>query len=217
MNLFITSAYAQDQAPGAPEAGVNAPAVAPESPDLGHGAADATHAEVGHEAAGEHGGAFPPFDPTYFGSQILWLVLTFGFFYWILSKKILPRLGGILEVRSDRIAADLGEAERMRAETDAAVAAYEQALAEAKKKAGAIAQDTRDKVKADLDARRGAIEADLSSKLVAAESRIADIKAKALAEVEEIATETTEAIVTALIGQSSRDEAAAAVSSVRKA
>lgn len=129
---------------------MNVPAVAPESPELGHGA-EGTHAEVGHEAAGEHGGAFPPFDPTYFGSQILWLALTFGFFYWILSKKILPRMSGILETRQDRIGADLAEAERFRAETDAAIAAYEQALAEAKAKAGAIATETREKVTADLD------------------------------------------------------------------
>lgn len=217
MTSFITTAQAQEQAPGAPEAGIDVPPVAPESPELGHGGQTDTHAEVGHEAAGEHGGAFPPFDPTYFGSQILWLVLTFGFFYWILSKKILPRMTGILEVRRDRIAADLGEAERMRAETDAAVAAYEQALAEAKKKAGTIAAETRDRVKSDLDARRAAIEANLATKVGEAEARIADIKARALGEVNDIATETTEAIVSALIGQGSRDEAAAAVASVRKA
>lgn len=215
MTLFITPAQAQDQAPGAPEAGVNVPAVAPESPELGHGA-EGTHAEVGHEAAGEHGGAFPPFDPTYFGSQILWLALTFGFFYWILSKKILPRMSGILETRQDRIGADLAEAERFRAETDAAIAAYEQALAEAKAKAGAIATETREKVTADLDSRRKAADADLGAKLAAAEARISEIKTQAMAEVDTIATDTTTAIVEALIGSADRNEAAGAVAGVRQ-
>lgn len=211
MTLFITPAFAQTQAPGAPEAGISVPPVAPESPELGD-----THSEVGHAAEAEHGGAFPPFDPTYFGSQLLWLAITFGFFYWILSTKLLPRLGGILEVRQDRIGADLKEAERSRAETDAAIAAYEQALAEAKQKAGVIAADTRASLNADLDSRRKAIEADLSARVAEAEARIAAIKSQALAEVDAIATETTEAIVATLIGDSSQAEAAAAVASVQK-
>ncbi|WP_425485426.1 F0F1 ATP synthase subunit B [Chthonobacter rhizosphaerae] len=215
--MFITPAFAQTQPPGAPEAGVNVPPVAPESPELGHGAPpEGAHTEIGHEGVEDHGGAFPPFDPTYFGSQLLWLAITFGFFYWVLSKKLLPRLGGILEVRQDRIGADLAEAERSRAETDAAIAAYEQALAEARQKAGVIATETRERLNADLDARRKAIEADLTARVADAETRISAIKAQALNEVDAIATETTDAIVATLIGQSSPAEAAAAVATVRK-
>lgn len=202
MTLFITEAKAAEEAPAAHGA-------------VGQGA-EATHAEVGHAAPGEHGGAFPPFDPTYFGSQILWLAITFGFLYWYLSKKILPRMEGILETRQDRIGADLAEAERFRTETDAAIAAYEQALAEARQKAGAIAGETRAKVATELDARRKAVDADLGNRLAAAEARIADIKSKALAEVDTIATDTTAAIVETLIGSADRDEAAGAVASVRQ-
>ena len=55
-------------------------------------------------------GAFPPFDPSTFPSQILWLAITFGLFYLFLKRVVLPRIGGILEVRRDRIAQDLDQA-----------------------------------------------------------------------------------------------------------
>ena len=204
MTLFITPAHAQET-PAAPVVVV--------VPEAGHG--EATTTEVGHEAAG--GGVFPPFDSSTFASQILWLAITFGLLYWVISRIAAPRIASILEVRRDRIAGDLAEAERMRGETDAAVAAYEQSLAEAKQKAGVIATETRERVNRDLEARRHGVEADLSTKLADAEAKIGAIKSAAMAEVDAIATETTEAIVNALIGQGTRDEAASAVSTVRKA
>lgn len=212
MTWFVTPARAED-APAAPADG--AAAAAPAA-DAAHGADPAAHAtgEVAHE--GGHEGVFPPFNSETFGSQLLWLALTFGLLYWLVAKKIAPRIGSILEVRRERIEADLAEAERARAETDAAIAAYEQALAEARAKAGAIAADTRAAVTKDVDARRVAAEAELSRRLAVAETDIAAIKTKALAEVDAIAVDTTEAIVAALIGQGTRDEAAAAVAAVAK-
>jgi F-type H+-transporting ATPase subunit b len=217
MTGLITPAFAQET-PAAPAEGT-APA------DAAHGSegaapADAAHGEavnteVGH-ADGGHTGVFPPFDSSTFASQLLWLAITFGVLYWVIARIASPRIASILEVRRDRIAGDLGEAERLRGETDAAIAAYEQSLADARRNAGAIAADTRDKVAKELDGKRHAIEADLTAKLADAEARIADIKSKALAEVDGIATDTTEAIVGALVGSSSRDEAAAAVGAARK-
>lgn len=118
-----------------------------------------------------------------------------------MSKVALPRLSGILEDRRDRIAGDLAEANRLNEESNAAIAAYEQALAEARDKAHGIAQETRDKLKADIDRRREETEEQLSGKLAAAEKRIAEIKDEALASVGEIASETTSALVESLVGK----------------
>lgn len=171
------------------------------------------------EAGAEHGakGVFPPFDPTYFASQILWLAITFGLFYLLLKRVILPRLAGILDARRDRIAADLDEAGRMKTEADAAVAAYEQELTEARAKGGAIAQQARDAAKTEAETARKAIEADLEKKLSAAESRISEIKASAMNEVGSIAEQTTQAIVEQLVGGNvSKSDVAAAVAAARK-
>ena len=156
-----------------------------------------THTEV---ADAGHGGGFPPFDPQYFPSQLLWLAITFGLFYLFLKRVVMPRIGTILEVRRDRIAADLDHAARMKDEADAAIAAYEQELAEAKSRANEIGQQARDAVKADAEAERRRIEADLDVKLGDAETRITAIKQGALKDVGAIAEETAAAIVQALVG-----------------
>ena len=58
------------------------------------------------EKAGEdHGsGAFPPFDPAYFPSQLFWFFLTFIALYVLLAKVFLPRVGETIEERGSRIA-----------------------------------------------------------------------------------------------------------------
>jgi len=152
-------------------------------------------------AAAEQSVGFPPFDATTFASQLFWLVLTFGVFYWIMKNVAMPRIAGILEDRKDRIAGDLSEANRLKDETDAAIAAYEQALAEARNKAHGIAHDTRAKLKADHEARREKAEAELGEKLKAAEAHIAGIKTEALSQIEEIAGDTTTALVEQLMGK----------------
>ena len=150
--------------------------------------------------AAPSGGAFPPFDPTYFGSQLLWLAITFGVFYMIMSRVVIPRLSGILEDRRDRVMRDLDEAQRLSAEADAAEAAYEHELAEARKNAHSIALEATDKAKAEAAETREKVEAQLSERMAEAEARISAIKEKALGEVDAIAAETTETIVTELIG-----------------
>ncbi len=166
------------------------------------------------EQAGEHNDVFPPFDSTTFGSQLLWLAITFGLLYYLMSKFALPRIAGILEERNDRIADDLAEAEKLKQETDAAIADYEQALAEAKQNAHAIAQNARDKSKEEIEASRSKIESDLEAKMAEAEARIAETKASAMAEVDVIAKDTAEALVETLVGSAKKAEIAKAVDSV---
>ncbi len=56
-----------------------------------------------------------------FASQLLWLAITFGIFYYLMSKVVIPRISGILGVRRDRITRDLDEAQRLKEESDAAL------------------------------------------------------------------------------------------------
>lgn len=182
-----------------------------------HATDAATETHAGTEAAGgEHGGAFPPFDPTHFASQLLWLALTFGALYLLMSRMALPRIGEIIEVRRDRIESDLAEADRMRQRTDQAIAAYEAELAEARKKAHGIAEDTRAKLKAETDAIRQKVEAELSKKMAAAEASIQETKRAALANVDEIAADTAQAIVAQISGKATAKQAKDAVAKVVK-
>ena len=176
-----------------------------------------TNTETGVPAEHNGSGTFPPFDSTTFPSQLLWLAITFGAFYFLMSRVALPRISAILESRSDRIAQDLEEANRLKGESDEAIAAYEQELAEAKANAHSIAQKARDEAKAEMDAKRDAVEAEMASKIADAEKNIAGIKAKAMGEVSSIAADTTEALVGQLLGgKVTKSEITAAVSGAKR-
>ncbi|MDX6807338.1 F0F1 ATP synthase subunit B' [Terrihabitans rhizophilus] len=155
-------------------------------------------AELHDEA---HGGAFPPFESTFFVSQLIWLAITFGLLYFLLSRFVIPRISSVLEVRGDRIKSDLAEAQRLRSETDAAIASHEAALAAARASSQKIASETRAKVDADAAVQRKAVEADLAERLAAAERQIAASKAEAMLNVRTIAISATAAIVAQLSGQ----------------
>ncbi len=170
-----------------------------------------TEAEGGH-----HKIVFPPFDASTFASQILWFAITFGALYLLMSRVALPQIGSIIDKRKARIEGDLKEAERLRGETDTAVAAYEQALADARKNAHGIAEETRNAIKADLDGKRKVVEDDLSKKVADAEARISANKNEALGRVSEIAAETATALVTQLTGEANQADVNAAVAEAVK-
>jgi F-type H+-transporting ATPase subunit b len=176
--------------------------------------AQTTNATTQVPASGGHGGGFPPFDSHTYASQLVWLAIAFGALYVLMAKVALPRVAAILEERGRRVSEDLDQAAKLKGQTDAAIAAYEKALADAKSRAQAIAAETRDKLAAETDIRRKALEADLNTKLAAAEQQIVDGKAKAMLNVRGIAVDAAEAIVQRLAGKApSRDEVEAAVTS----
>ncbi|MGJ8571830.1 MAG: F0F1 ATP synthase subunit B [Hoeflea sp.] len=176
---------------------------------------EGTNSETGAHGGETAGGVFPPFDSSTFASQLLWLAITFGLFYMLMSKVIVPRIGGILEHRRDRIAQDLDEANRLKEEADNAIAAYEQELADARKKATAIAETAREKARAAADAERTSTEAELSAKMADAEKSITAIKTKALADVDTIAEDAATDMVKHLIGGTvTKAEVAAAIRAV---
>lgn len=162
-------------------------------------------------------GVFPPFNSTTFASQLVWLAITFVVLYVLMSKVALPRVGAIIESRQKRIADDLAEAERAKADSDAAIAAYEKALADARARAQAIANEMRDKQAAEAEATRKRLEDQLNAKLADAEKQIATTKQAAMANVRAIAADATKAIVERLIGAKPADAAVdAAVADVLK-
>src|SRR5262249_37662370 len=116
---------------------------------------------------------FPPFNRDTFASQLVWLALTFIVLYLLMSRIALPRIAGIFKDRSERIAGDLGEAQRMKDDSEAALAAYEKALADARGRAHTIAGETRDKLNAEAEEQRKGLEATLNVKLAESEQAIA--------------------------------------------
>ena len=159
----------------------------------------------------------PQLNPLDWAPQLIWLVITFGSLYLLMKRVALPKIGSVIEMRQGRIAGDLGEADKLRRETQEAIAAYEQALAEAKARAHAIAQEARNKLNDEVAAERAELEQDLAAKSAEAEARILAAKTSALKDVNAVASQTAAEIVRRLISVApAKPEVDLAVAAARK-
>lgn len=176
-----------------------------------HGA-DHAAKDVASHGADHAGAAFPAFDASTFPSQIFWLAISFVILYVVLSRVILPKLGGVIEQRKGRIAADLDEAARMKSEADEALVEMDKQLAKARADARAKAEQTRAGIDARIAEASAAKASELDVKLSEAETRIDAMKSEAMANVAAIATTTTSAILAQLGASASDDDIEASVS-----
>ncbi|MBC7768730.1 MAG: F0F1 ATP synthase subunit B' [Phycisphaerales bacterium] len=154
------------------------------SPAADTHAADAAH---GAAAGGEHAATFPPFDPSLFPSQLIWFAITFTALYFIVSRFILPNIAAVLAKRAGTISGDLDAAAQKSAAADEARTQMEKASAKARADARAMIDAARADVTAKLTAEQEAAETRLSVKIEAAEAKVAEARAKAMADVPAIA------------------------------
>jgi F-type H+-transporting ATPase subunit b len=142
----------------------------------------------------------PQLDPDTFSPQLIWLAITFIGLYFVMARMALPRIGNAIEHRRDRIANDLDQAQALKEATDRAIASYEERMAQARSNAHALAQETRQKLKEEVDGERARIDAELAAKVAAAEKRIAKVKGAALDDMQKVAGDLAGDIVAQLIG-----------------
>jgi F-type H+-transporting ATPase subunit b len=159
------------------------------------------HGTAHTESEGGSGG-FPPFDSSTFASQLVSLAIAFVALYVIVSRIALPRVGSVIDARQGRIEADLAEAQKLKDDSDSAMAAYQADLAAARSRAQAIGAEAREKMNAAAEAERRTLEQRLAAKLAEAEKSIATTRAKAMSNVRGIAADAAAAIVQRLTGLS---------------
>src|SRR5262249_10320731 len=118
-----------------------APANTPDSPPASGGL------QTGSEASGHvTKPGLPQLDATSFASQIFWLVIWFVVLYVVISRIAAPKIGGVIAERAGRIKGDLDTAAEAKRASEAAIAAYEKALADARARALRIGDEIRRQV-----------------------------------------------------------------------
>ncbi len=158
----------------------------------------------------------PQLDFSTFAPQIVWLVITFVALYFLMSRVALPRIAVVLENRRDRIASDLDEAQRLRAETEEVIQIYEAELAEARARAHGIAAETREKLNAKIAVEQARIDQQIDARMAEAEVKITAMKDQAMGEVNAAAADTADAIIRLLVGgRPGKTEIAKAVAAAR--
>ena len=142
----------------------------------------------------------PQLDPAGFVPQLFWLAVSFLVLYVLMKRLAVPRVGRAIEARRQQLDGDLGRAGALRAEAEAALAAYEQTLSTARAEAQATLRQTSGRMAAEAAERQRELAQSLAQQVAEAERRIAEGKDQALSEVRGIALEVGRAVVEKLTG-----------------
>lgn len=176
--------------------------------------ADNTNAAA--EVAGGTQAGMPQLNIGTFDNQIFWLLITLVVIYFVLSRVALPRIAAILAERQGTITNDIAAAEDLKAKAEAAEAAYEKALADARAEAQRIAGETKAAIQADLDVAIEKADAEIAAKAAESEKAIADIRAGAQEAVKEVAKDAAKDIVALMGGKADARSITAAVNARMK-
>ena len=128
-------------------------------------------------------------------AQILWAAAALLLMFWLLNKKILPRIAGALEDRHNAIANDLDRAAELKLKAEEAQEGYETALAGARSRATEIADKTRAEISETVEAETAHAEADIAARSAEGEQRIGQVRSEAAASAKTIATDTATQIL----------------------
>jgi len=109
-------------------------------------------AQEAAEHAAEHGaeeggGSMPQLDPTFYPSQIFWLVISCVLLYTLMAKVALPRVARMVEMRDDQVRHDLEKAYRLRREAEDMQLISTRALRDADEKAKIMLDGIMNKAK----------------------------------------------------------------------
>ena len=152
----------------------------------------------GRAEAAERG--MPQLNIPDFTPQLVWLAIWFVVLYVLMATVGLPRVKAIMEARRRRREDDLARAAQLKSEAQAANAAYQKALSDARAQAMATIKATADRMAAEAAERQRALAAELTAQIAVAEQRIVESKEQALADIRGVAVDVGRSVVEKLTG-----------------
>ncbi|MBT5432337.1 MAG: F0F1 ATP synthase subunit B' [Rhodospirillaceae bacterium] len=160
----------------------------------------------------------PQLEFWHFLPQFFWLAVCFITLYLVMAFFALPRIGGILAERKEKIETDLDAAEKAKSNADAALEAYEASLVGAGSAAhGAIAEAAVAGSKA-AEARNHELDGEIAGQIEEAQRSITAAKSDAMDNLTTMAADAAREATSKLIGVDvSDDDVARAVAAAREA
>ena len=164
-----------------------------------------------NNAQSAESGGMPQLNPEFWVSQIVWLVLTFGILYIVLSKLILPKISDNLESRKSQILENIETAETQREESEKKLKEFEKIILDSKIEAKNHFNEVRQKTLEDINNKRSALEKDIDKEINAAEEEINNLKINSNEKIKNIAVETSAELIKHLIGEEANNSSISAI------
>ena len=150
--------------------------------------------------------------PLIFWSQLFWLTVVFGFIFFVIGRGMLPKIQGTVELRDAKIADDLERAQAARSDAEATEAEWRARMDTARAEAARLAQEAKQSSARETEAKIGKAADKINENVESAEARIREAVQAARVEIEGVAAEATQEMISRLTGiKVDRKEAAGAV------
>ncbi len=167
--------------------------------DFEHGL-EAAAQEIVHDAHHAESAGLPQLDPTFYASQLFWLLVMFVFMYTFFARSILPTLSSILDNRHKHIQDDLDMAQSLKTEAEDVQASYEMKLGEARDKAATLYGEIESDIAQKSEERLKEFQDKFSKEVSVTEAKLAKAKKEAMAEMNDIAAEIASIAATKIVG-----------------
>jgi F-type H+-transporting ATPase subunit b len=139
--------------------------------------------------------------PLIFYSQLFWLALVFGIIYFVIAKRMVPKIQGVVEDRDRKIADDLAAAQKAREQAEASEETYRQRIEAGRGEALKVAQEAKHKAALDTEKKLKAVDEKVGKKVADAEAKIREAADKARRELEPVVAEAASDLVAKPTGQ----------------
>ncbi len=145
-------------------------------------------------------------------SQLFWLAITLAVIYFGIGKSMLPKILGTIDARESRVTGDLAAAQAAREAAETTEDAYRARIAENRAEAMKVTASARQDAARATEAQVAKADGKIRAKVEKAEERLKAATDAALADIESVAAEAAQDMVTRLAGVSvSKADAAKAV------
>ena len=142
----------------------------------------------------------PQLDPTYWASQIFWLILVFSILYLSISKLYLPKIKDNLESRENKIKEDLESANKFKDLSEEKLKQYEIILGDAKKEVAKIHLETKKSLDKNIQLKKEAMEKEIDSEINKAQKEIIELKKNSILSIQKISENITHSIIENITG-----------------
>ena len=135
-----------------------------------------------------------------YASQIFWVLLFFGFIFFVIGRGMVPKVMATVEARDGQIASDLAAAEAARKAADAEEESWRISSAEQRAQAQALIAAAKAKAAAATEKSLAKAQEKIVAQLAEADARIGAARDGALSEITSVAAEAASDIVARLTG-----------------
>ncbi len=137
-----------------------------------------------------------------YASQLFWLAIFFGAIFVVIGLGMLPKIQSTVDARDAKIAADLEAARGARHAADSLEEGYRAEMDKSRAEAARLAAEAKAHAAKATEQSVATADTAIGGRLDAAMVRIGEARSAALAEIESVAAEATEQLVSRVSGLS---------------